>query len=65
MTNPRTVKSKFCDFTSDGSIIVHGTGGEHLIVEMGHAPAQIVNLKSSLDKYVANYEIAESRTATP
>jgi hypothetical protein len=59
MAEPRKVKSKFCDFTSDGTLIVHGHDGEHLIVDLGHAPFQIAGLKSSLDKYVAYYEAKE------
>lgn len=61
MTAPRKVKSKFVEFVSDGSLIIHGTEGEHLIVDMSHAPAQVSGLKKSLDRYAAMYELQQSK----
>ena len=59
MSEPRKIKAKLADMTADGSIIIHGSEGEHLIVELG--TAQIRGFGNSVIKYAPyyNHEVEE------
>lgn len=61
MCSPKIITAKIIDMTSDGSLIIYGLGGEHIIIENG--PAQIVGLKLSVDKYVDYYKSQEAVVA--
>lgn len=57
MSVPRNIVAKLCDFTSDGSIVIHGSDNEHLIVDLG--PAQVRNLELSIARYVEYWKKKE------
>ena len=42
MTLPRVVKARLVDVSPEGSIVVRGIAGEHLIVEMGVAQEAVL-----------------------
>lgn len=54
MSETRYIKAKLFDFTANGTLIIYGTGGEHLIVELG--VDQIRNLDRCIAKYIEYYK---------
>lgn len=61
MSEPRKIKTKLVNFTSCGSIIAHGEHGEHVILELGSA--QVLSLRSDVNKYADYYKLKEEPSA--
>ena len=61
MSETRYIKAKLFDFTANGTLIIYGTSGEHLIVELGCE--QIRNLDRCLAQYIDYYKLKEDQTA--
>lgn len=54
---PQRHTAAVADFTEGGDFHIKTLRGEHLIITLG--PAQIISTKRGVDRYVAQYEVAE------